>query len=80
MSPKDCPPVENIMVHPCVKVADTDALQSQSPSGTDAVRKIRFLGPLETFDLCTYRVPGISQLPIEGYYQMQVSPMGLHEF
>lgn len=72
-SPKDCPPVDHIMVHPCVKKADTDDLQSQGPSKTDVTRKIRFSGPLENFDLCTYRVPGVSQVPIEGYYQMQGS-------
>lgn len=71
-SPKGCPLIDHLIVHPCVCSADALVLQSHSPASTDTFRKIRFSGPLEPFDLCHYTIPAPPPLPIDSYYQMKV--------
>ena len=71
-TPKGCPLLDHLIVHPCVRSADALVLQSHSPASTDTFRKIRFSGPLEPFDLCHYTIPAPPPLPIDSYYQMKV--------
>ena len=69
---KGNPVLNNVIVHPRVITADTDQFDLQITAGGDVSRKFRFSALLEPFDLCHYTVPDIKQLPVEGYYQMEV--------
>eukprot|EP00057_Strongylocentrotus_purpuratus_P030728 XP_782538.2 PREDICTED: AP-5 complex subunit mu-1 [Strongylocentrotus purpuratus] len=50
--PPDIPPLENLIIHPCV--AATDPLNLQPGEVTSAVRKFHFNPPSEMFILCHY--------------------------
>ena len=68
-TPPNSPPLDHLVVHPCVQTADVSVA---TPSNGSRNRKIRFSAPLESFTLCHYQASGIPFLPIRGFYQMKV--------
>lgn len=71
-------PLDNIMVHSCVQSADTDdiILGNQDWESRANPRRIRFIPPMEQFVLCNYSVSTAEELPISGYYDMQIDITG----
>lgn len=57
--------LDGLMTHPCVALADTGVALAK--------RKIKFTPPLETFELCQYRVAAGEEMniPIRAFYQMK---------
>ncbi|XP_002731573.1 AP-5 complex subunit mu-1-like [Saccoglossus kowalevskii] len=67
------PPISNLIVHPCVMVADTHSTDGVFNNGSDQpiTRRIRFSPPVETHLLCHYSSLSLTKLPIQGFYQMR---------
>ncbi|XP_078000714.1 AP-5 complex subunit mu-1-like [Glandiceps talaboti] len=67
------PPLDNLVVHPCVRTADTQQVTGSVPvqGSTPGPRRLRFTPPLENFTLCHYSSSHIPQLPIRGFFQMK---------
>eukprot|EP00731_Ephydatia_muelleri_P027795 Em0019g668a len=68
-SPPGSPPLDYLLVHPSVQMADVQHISSSLPDL--ASRKIRFTPPTESITLCHYKVTPIPYLPIRGFYQMK---------
>ncbi|GAB1608634.1 AP-5 complex subunit mu-1-like [Argonauta hians] len=70
--------LDNFTVHPCVQSADVDDVLSDNQELDSRIssRRIRFIPPQEQFTLCNYSVSDPRDMPITGYYDMQVEPGG----
>lgn len=73
-TPSDLPPLDpHLVVHPGVQVASASSqLDTSATNQQMRHRKIRFSAPAEQFTLCHYRMSGLPQLPVRGFYQMKV--------
>ena len=71
-TPLGIPPLDHLVVHPCVQTADVGPV-SPDDSGAQTLRKIRFSAPSEAITLCHYQASGVPSLPIRGFYQMKVT-------
>ncbi|XP_071791604.1 AP-5 complex subunit mu-1-like [Asterias amurensis] len=75
--PNDSPPLDNLMVHPCVQGGDTRLLESGSPGTTTLKmpkRSLRFMPPREGFTLGYYTSStSFMTPPITASYHMKGS-------
>ncbi|XP_072030857.1 AP-5 complex subunit mu-1-like isoform X2 [Amphiura filiformis] len=73
--PQDSPPIDNLIVHPCVQAADTQFVNTGYKSNASLTqRKVRFTPPSEMFILCHYTMSDADtnqSLPITASYQMK---------